>query len=458
MSRGSTISTGRHLEQANYDEETNIIQSLSESTERSRRRQSQSYFANRSIKVIWLCSAITLGIIVIVFVGLLVASRVYENIYRDTVKKQDPLARLTRKEKLKIDNNDTSKCENDWSSQSFLANSYGNAQSKNLRSYLPDIIGHINIFIRQPTQNGRHRTAQRLRFPAARYTTRTFPILGPFTSFQVTLPLFVHSLSVQTIIYASEEAVYLLPPLFNKYGQIFSLAELIALQYAGLEERMCRETSSVNLTALFRPEIVSGPSIPQIDLTTGYFQGGIEVNYRWPLITKFSGVSSYINITYNNGDHYEGYIRNGMINGYGIYNYADGRKFVGNFINGASNGFGEMRWTDNTRYEGHWVDDVMHGNGTYYYSDGRKYVGHSVHDTADGYGEMSWPGGDRYEGSWKNDTMHGNGTYYYTDGRTYIGRYKNGIKNGFGEMSWTNGDRFIGYWKRDAMNGNGTYY
>ncbi|CAF1518800.1 unnamed protein product [Adineta ricciae] len=206
MSRGSTISTGRHLEQANYDEETNIIQSLSESTERSRRRQSQSYFANRSIKVIWLCSAITLGIIVIVFVGLLVASRVYENIYRDTVKKQDPLARLTRKEKLKIDNNDTSKCENDWSSQSFLANSYGNAQSKNLRSYLPDIIGHINIFIRQPTQNGRHRTAQRLRFPAARYTTRTFPILGPFTSFQVTLPLFVHSLSVQTIIYASEEA------------------------------------------------------------------------------------------------------------------------------------------------------------------------------------------------------------------------------------------------------------
>ena len=96
MSRGSTISTDRHPEYANYDEETNIIQSLIEPTERSRRRQSQSCFTNRSVKAIWLCSAITLGIIVTVFVGLLTASRMYENTYIDTVKNQGKMSFFTK--------------------------------------------------------------------------------------------------------------------------------------------------------------------------------------------------------------------------------------------------------------------------------------------------------------------------------------------------------------------------
>ncbi|UJR16793.1 hypothetical protein I4U23_003692 [Adineta vaga] len=444
------------------DEEKEIIESLTIETEQQQPQQRirlGSYSTDRVAKTIWLCTAISLFIIMITFVTLLISSKIYENKHKTNNDNKMLLTKLNRHGNHEIDDGNAANCDDDWSSQSFGRNRYGNSESKDQRSrYKPNKIGHINIFIRQPTEDGRHRVSQRFRFPAARYTLRTFPLLGPFTSFQVTQRIFLHSLSAQTVIYAPNKDIYVLPPLFNKHDQIFSVAELIALGYARLEKKICGKLSSTNVTGLFRPESVLGPRIPKFNSTTNRFRGGIEVNYRWPFISTFSNIPTYINITYNNDDRYEGYLSNGMLNGHGTYYYADGRKYVGNFINGSSNGYGQMFWADHTRYEGHWRDDMMHENGTYYYADGRKYIGHSIQDTADGYGEMFWPGGDHYLGYWKNDSMHGNGTYDYADGKKFIGHYINSIKDGLGEMFWKNGDHYIGYWRNDSMHGNGTYY
>ena len=72
---------------------------------------------------------------------------------------------------------------------------------------------------------------------------------------------------------------------------------------------------------------------------------------------------------------YEGEIRNGKPDGFGILIRFDGKKYVGNFKDGKMDGQGTESSPYGDNYEGEFKDGVRHGQGTSILPDGRKYVG-----------------------------------------------------------------------------------
>ena len=72
---------------------------------------------------------------------------------------------------------------------------------------------------------------------------------------------------------------------------------------------------------------------------------------------------------------YEGEIRNGKPDGFGILIWFDGIKYVGNFKDGKEHGQGTFTSPDGTKYVGEWKDGKKHGQGTETWSSGWKYVG-----------------------------------------------------------------------------------
>ena len=105
---------------------------------------------------------------------------------------------------------------------------------------------------------------------------------------------------------------------------------------------------------------------------------------------NFSGKGT---ITYENGDAYEGAVRNNEPHGVGKMTYKDdGRvcegiwkerkiKYEGELDgNGKPHGRGKWMYLNGHVYEGGWKNGARHGQGTY-----------------------KWPDGDVYEGEWKDD-------------------------------------------------------
>ncbi|CAF1500700.1 unnamed protein product [Adineta ricciae] len=73
------------------------------------------------------------------------------------------------------------------------------------------------------------------------------------------------------------------------------------------------------------------------------------------LTTSDKGVkqkSNFKRIDYDNGDHYEGEIKDGKRSGKGTLIYADGRKYVGQFKNDKFHGDGKFIWKNGDMYDG----------------------------------------------------------------------------------------------------------
>ena len=100
---------------------------------------------------------------------------------------------------------------------------------------------------------------------------------------------------------------------------------------------------------------------------------------------------------------YEGEIRNGKPNGFGILIWFDGRKYVGNFKDEEMDGQGMFIFSSGDKYEGEFKEGKKHGHGTYTFHEGSKY-----------------------EGEYKDGEYHGQGTFTFTDGSKYEGEWKDG--------------------------------
>ncbi|CAF1617844.1 unnamed protein product, partial [Adineta ricciae] len=135
-------------------------------------------------------------------------------------------------------------------------------------------LGYMNIYIDQDNR----RPYQRFRFPVARYSRRDNPLRGPFFSFLPSVPIFADRLSKQTIIYSSS-GVYIIPPVINMYGQVFSVAQLIASGYASLVSSGSALTGNIDMLRYFNPIPLIGPGIPVLNPTKGGFSGGMHGNF-----------------------------------------------------------------------------------------------------------------------------------------------------------------------------------
>ncbi len=91
--------------------------------------------------------------------------------------------------------------------------------------------------------------------------------------------------------------VYIIPPVINFYGQLFSIAELIASGYCSLVSSGAPPPPAVNVAPLVQPGAgkylfwisiqsiffvltVAGPGIPPANTVTGGFKGGVRTEFR----------------------------------------------------------------------------------------------------------------------------------------------------------------------------------
>ncbi|UJR29597.1 hypothetical protein I4U23_010814 [Adineta vaga] len=185
--------------------------------------------------------------------------------------------------------------QSQWIKKTSSKNDQGDVLPQ-LRSYStrhekhrsPDTLGHMNVYINKHN----HRSNQRVRFPVARYNDRRhFPLRGPFLNFMPWVPIFADRLTKQTIIY-SPTGVYILPPLVNSYGQLFSVAQLIASGYASLVSSGSSLNGNIDILRYFQSQPLLGPGIPVINPLTGGFTGGIHGNFgSFPKARRYEGRS-----------------------------------------------------------------------------------------------------------------------------------------------------------------------
>merc|ERR1711994_1023373 len=69
-----------------------------------------------------------------------------------------------------------------------------------------------------------------------------------------------------------------------------------------------------------------------------------------------------------------------------------------------------MRWQNGDRYEGDLKDGFRHGHGVYQCkSTGGKYTGNYENDLKSGDGTYKYSNGDSFEGQWSEGLRHGHG-------------------------------------------------
>ena len=110
-----------------------------------------------------------------------------------------------------------------------------------------------------------------------------------------------------------------------------------------------------------------------------------------------------------NGDRYEGQVRNGLLDGWGVYYYRNGDRYEGNFRDDVKQGYGVLYFHNGDVYKGDFQNDVRHGRGTYVFANGARYIG-----------------------DFRNGQRHGRGRYIYEGGQEYIGEFRDGKIDGPG--------------------------
>ena len=142
-------------------------------------------------------------------------------------------------------------------------------------------------------------------------------------------------------------------------------------------------------------------------------------------LKKEKGDIKIYECNFNNGNKYEGEIKNRKFDGEGIFIWANGDVFIGNWKNGERK------------------DGYFHKS-----TDGKimKNIETMIED------------GNFYEGEFKNGKFDGKGLYKYKNGDIYRGEFKEGYRDGKGIYLWNdNKFKYDGEWKNDLKHGIGTF-
>ncbi|CAF1082072.1 unnamed protein product [Rotaria magnacalcarata] len=152
----------------------------------------------------------------------------------------------------------------------------------------PDYIGRMYIYFPNKAATGKKQKPVKVPFPVARYDRRRFPKFGPLYTFLPWLPIYVEPRSKQTIIYSPVGGVYILPPVVNFYGDIYSVAELIANGYASLVSTGAPPPPSVDVSPFVQTGSLGGTNIPTVNPNTGGFTGAVTSDFTGYPATSFS--------------------------------------------------------------------------------------------------------------------------------------------------------------------------
>jgi len=166
----------------------------------------------------------------------------------------------------------------------------------------------------------------------------------------------------------------------------------------------------------------------------------------------------YGTMYYENGNVYEGFWKDDVINGYGVMVWENKNKYEGTWKNEQFDGFGKLYRSDYT-YIGDWSNGQFSGYGEIVWQDGNTYKGYWVNGQFDAYGVFIWNRTDEYSGNWKNGLKNGFGEYIYNRNQNkYTGYWVDNLRDGYGVEVRNNAIYYEGYWKNDMLNGKGKLY
>lgn len=156
------------------------------------------------------------------------------------------------------------------------------------------------------------------------------------------------------------------------------------------------------------------------------------------------------------GNVYEGELKDGVRHGIGRLEWLDGRVYEGDFHEGKIHGNGTMSVPDGEVYTGTFDNEIRHGYGKLVLQNGDVYEGSFVKGEISGEGAFREKStGTSYNGLFLNSKRHGEGTLTYEDGRKYHGWFRENLKEGFGELQQSDGNTYRGFFSQDLRHGEG---
>lgn len=200
--------------------------------------------------------------------------------------------------------------------------------------------------------------------------------------------------------------------------------------------------------------------------------------------------NTYSKYKWDNGESYEGELKDGLFDGMGIYFWSNGDAYSGEWKAGLKHGKGIQKSAYGTTTSGYWKDNLYAGvtepvwtvekeeivtttetneeetdiNWEILYDliDEKEEVdpttGCVSGDCNNGFGKFIYSDGDIYEGYFSAGSRHGFGKYQYIEGDTYEGMWSWNNRTGLGYYKWPSGNEYIGYWNANQMDGLGTKY
>jgi hypothetical protein len=126
--------------------------------------------------------------------------------------------------------------------------------------------------------------------------------------------------------------------------------------------------------------------------------------------------------------------------------------------NRRASGKGTLIWKHGSReqrYDGEMRDGKLNGHGIYSFSTAERYEGDFKDDQYDGTGTLL-AGGDRYDGSWRAGRKNGKGVLILSDGTRFEGEFKDDSLEGQGSIMLANGSRYDGTLAHGLPDGQGT--
>ena len=178
------------------------------------------------------------------------------------------------------------------------------------------------------------------------------------------------------------------------------------------------------------------------------------------------------------GGHYDGFWKNGLKDGYGLYKWEDSGKYIGSWENDTMKDYGVYIAANEDNIIGQYSDGQLNGLGISVtgdewkqgiYSAGSLVTAHefisnevdsgcTAGDCQDKYGRFKWENGDSFTGFFKNGRMF-MGTYNFSNGGKYSGMFNSDNQfHGMGRYFFADDAYYGGQWRNGKYNGRGYYH
>ncbi len=127
--------------------------------------------------------------------------------------------------------------------------------------------------------------------------------------------------------------------------------------------------------------------------------------------------------------------------------FSNGNKYIGEVNKDREpHGIGSLWWANGDRYEGFWKNGLYEGEGMYYFGNGMKHYGFFKDGEINGLGVRYYLEKGLYFGEWRNGRNNGKGIYIWPNGEKFLGSFKEDEIQGLGILTWLSGRKIEGIW------------